>query len=92
MNDDEHGFLPGQMMSMPLLISGILQLLGISYRPALADLPDQKGWRISAGAGYGPLDTFARGRIDTGKIRRNWGTSSAWWPPSTPARCGPTTW
>jgi fatty-acyl-CoA synthase len=25
MNDDEHGFLPGQMMSMPLLISGILQ-------------------------------------------------------------------
>jgi hypothetical protein len=22
-----------------------LELLGISYRPALADLPDQKGWR-----------------------------------------------
>ena len=32
------------------LIFGILQLLGISYRPGLADLPDQKGWRINAEA------------------------------------------
>jgi Tn3 transposase DDE domain len=28
------------------LVFGLLELLGISYRPALADLPDQKGWRI----------------------------------------------
>jgi hypothetical protein len=54
------------------LVFGLLELLGISYRPALADLPDQKGWRISASAGYGPLGTFARGRVDTTKIRRNW--------------------
>lgn len=54
------------------LVFGLLELLGISYRPALADLPDQKGWRINAGADYGPLNTFARGRIDLGKIRRNW--------------------
>ncbi len=46
------------------LVFGLLELLGISYRPALADLPDQKGWRIKADAGYGPLDTFARGKID----------------------------
>jgi len=54
------------------VVFGLLELLGISYRPALADLPDQKGWRISAPAGYGPLSTFARGRVDTAKIRRNW--------------------
>ena len=51
---------------------GLLELLGISYRPALADLPDQKGWRFKADADYGPLSTFARGGIDTAKIRRNW--------------------
>ncbi|QKW36176.1 Tn3 family transposase [Actinomadura sp. NAK00032] len=54
------------------LVFGLLELLGISYRPALADLPDQKGWRINASADYGPLNTFARGKIDLRKIRRNW--------------------
>jgi TnpA family transposase len=75
----------GGLLSFPLVTShrqftgsysdvvfGLLELLGISYRPALADLPDQKGWRISATADYGPLNTFARGRIDTAKIHRNW--------------------
>ncbi len=54
------------------VVFGLLELLGISYRPALADLPDQKGWRIKADADYGPLGTFARGKIDLAKIRRNW--------------------
>ena len=54
------------------LVFGLLELLGISYRPALADLPDQKGWRIRPDAGDGPLDTFARGKVDLGKVRRNW--------------------
>ncbi len=54
------------------VVFGLLELLGISYRPALADLPDQKGWRIKADADYGPLSTFARGRVDLAKIRRNW--------------------
>jgi TnpA family transposase len=54
------------------VVFGLLELLGISYRPALADLPDQKGWRFKADADYGPLSTFARGRVDTAKIRRNW--------------------
>jgi Tn3 transposase DDE domain len=40
--------------------------------PALADLPDQKGWRISPSADYGPLIAFARGRIDLGRIRAHW--------------------
>jgi TnpA family transposase len=54
------------------LVFGLLELLGISYRPALADLPDQKGWRISPDADYGPLNTFGRGKIDLRKVRRNW--------------------
>jgi len=53
-------------------VFGLLELLGISYRPALADLPDQKGWRIKPDADHGPLNTFARGRIDPRKIARNW--------------------
>ena len=36
------------------VVFGLLELLGISYRPALADLPDQKGWRIKGDADYGP--------------------------------------
>jgi len=54
------------------LVFGLLELLGISYRPALADLADQKGWRIDPRADYGSLATFARGKIDLGKIRRHW--------------------
>ena len=54
------------------VVFGLLELLGISYWPALADLPDQKGWRIKPDADYGPLNTFARGKIDLGKIIRNW--------------------
>jgi TnpA family transposase len=53
------------------LTFGILELVGISYRPALADLPDQKGWRINADADYGPLNTFARGKIDLARIRKH---------------------
>ena len=44
----------------------------MEYRPALADIPDQKGWRISSDADYGPLNTFARGRIDLAKVERHW--------------------
>ncbi|WP_182900989.1 Tn3 family transposase [Microbispora sp. H10830] len=34
------------------VVFGPLELLGISYRPALADLPDQKGWRINTDETY----------------------------------------
>ena len=54
------------------LVFGLVTLLGVQYRPALADLPDQKGWRISPSADYGPLNAFARGRIDLGRIRAHW--------------------
>jgi len=54
------------------LVFGLAQLLDIEYRPALADLPDQRGWRIDAHADYGPLNTLARGRIDLSRVRRHW--------------------
>jgi TnpA family transposase len=70
------GELPGIVVSDTAsysdVVFGLLELLGISYRPALADLPDQKGWRVRGDADYGPLNIFARGKIDLAKIRRNW--------------------
>ncbi|MFI6906177.1 Tn3 family transposase [Nonomuraea sp. NPDC050394] len=54
------------------MVFGLVHLLGAQYRPALADIPDQKGWRIQD-ADYGSLSRFARGRIDLDKIRRHWG-------------------
>ena len=54
------------------LVFGLVTLLGVQYRPALADLPDRKGRRISQSAGDGPLNAFARGKIDLGRIRAHW--------------------
>jgi TnpA family transposase len=68
----DHDHPPIRAVSYSDVVFGLLELLGISYRPALADLPDQKGWRIKGDADYGPLNTFARGKVDLAKIRRNW--------------------
>jgi TnpA family transposase len=53
-------------------VFGLCRLLTIEYRPELADMPDQRGWRTERHADYGPLNTVARGIIDLGKIRRHW--------------------
>ena len=54
------------------LVFGLLELLGFSYRPALADMPDQRGWRIDAAADYRPLDVVARGKVDVARICTHW--------------------
>src|SRR5260370_36673605 len=54
------------------LVFGLVSLLGGQYRPALADIPDKKGWRVSAAADYGALSTFARGKIDLAQVRAHW--------------------
>jgi TnpA family transposase len=54
------------------MVFGLLKLLGVAYRPELADLPDQKLWRIDLNADYGPLDQAARGKIDLSRIERHW--------------------
>jgi len=54
------------------MVFGLLRLLGFDYRPQLADLPDAKLWRIDATADYGAVAVAARGKVDLGRIRRNW--------------------
>lgn len=54
------------------IVFGLLHLLGRQYRPQLANLPDQRLWRIDSAADYGPLDKAARGRIDLDRIERHW--------------------
>ena len=54
------------------VVFGLLQLLGFSYLPALADLPDQKMWTIEPANTYGPLATAGRGRISLKRIAHHW--------------------
>jgi TnpA family transposase len=55
------------------LVFGLLHLLGYSYRPELADMPDQKMWTIGRPpAAYGSLTTAARGRISLARIEQHW--------------------
>ncbi len=55
------------------LVFGLLHLLGYSYRPELADMPDQKMWTIGRPpAAYGSLTAAARGRISLARIEQHW--------------------
>ena len=54
------------------IVFGLLTLTGWQYAPQLADLPDQKLWRVDPHAAYGPFDTIARGRLNLGKVRLHW--------------------
>jgi TnpA family transposase len=54
------------------IVFGLLTLAGFAYAPQLADLPDQKLWRIARTADYGAFQDAARGRIDLERIERNW--------------------
>lgn len=54
------------------IVFGLLTLAGFAYAPQLADLPDQKMWRIDVRADYGPFTDAARGRIDPARIERHW--------------------
>ena len=54
------------------LVFGLAHLLGREYRPALADLPDQKLWRVDAGADYGALNQAARGKLNLGRVATLW--------------------
>jgi len=48
-------------------VFGLVQLLDMEYRPALADLTDQRLWRYR-----GPRRPRVRGRIDLARVRRHW--------------------
>jgi TnpA family transposase len=54
------------------IVFGLLTLAGFAYAPQLADLPDQKMWRIDRGADYGAFQDAARGQVDLARIERQW--------------------
>ena len=54
------------------IVFGLLTLAGFAYAPQLADLPDQKMWRIDRTADYGPFTEAARGRVDLARVERHW--------------------
>jgi TnpA family transposase len=58
------GVLVADTGSYSDLVFGLASLLGIEYRPELADMPDRRTWRIDRDTDYRPLNTAARGRID----------------------------
>ncbi|WSM09700.1 transposase [Streptomyces sp. NBC_01716] len=47
-------------------------MLGFAYAPQLADLPDQKMWRVDRTADCGAFTDAARGRVDLAHIERRW--------------------
>jgi TnpA family transposase len=54
------------------IVFGLLHLIGIKYRPQLANLPDQRLWRFDGNADYGPLNQAARGHIDPARVAAYW--------------------
>jgi TnpA family transposase len=54
------------------IVFALAWTLGYRWAPRLADLPDQRLWRINPNAQYGPLDGLARHRINPRIIAENW--------------------
>ena len=54
------------------IVFALAWALGYRWAPRLADLPDQRLWRIDPHAHYGPLNGLARHRINTRLIAENW--------------------
>nr|WP_248958428.1 transposase [Sphaerisporangium perillae] len=73
------------------IIYGLLTLAGFSYAPQLADLPDQKPWRIDSRADYGPYSRSHAAASPWTRSKATGTTSAASSPPSTPVPCAPTT-
>ena len=76
LNDQDGGVRPQLIVtdtsSYSDIVFGLLSLSGRTYAPQLAQLPDQKLWRVNRDADYGPLSMAARGRISISKIIRHW--------------------
>jgi TnpA family transposase len=53
-------------------VFGLFRLLGYQFSPRLADLSDQRFWRMDALADYGAFNGLARSRVNTRLIADNW--------------------
>lgn len=55
------------------LVFGLFRLLGYQFSPRIADLPDQRLWRLTcpgtAPADYGPLNAVATHQLSRAKMR-----------------------
>ena len=54
------------------IVFALAWALGYRWAPRLADLPDQRLWRIDRDAHYGSLSGLARHRINTRLIAEHW--------------------
>jgi TnpA family transposase len=58
------------------IVFGLFRLLGYQFSPRLADLPDQRPWRLTVPgaprADYGPMNVIARQHLSFEKIRSQW--------------------
>lgn len=58
------------------IVFGLFRLLGYQFSPRLADLPDQRLWRLTPPGtervDYGPLNGIARSNVSYKKIREQW--------------------
>ena len=61
---DTHGFSE--------VVFGLFSLLGFRFSPRLADLPDQRFWRIQKDDDYGPLNGLSRHTINARLIAEHW--------------------
>jgi len=54
------------------VVFGLFSLLGFRFSPRLADLPDQRFWRMSKEDDYGDLNELSRYVINTRLIAEHW--------------------
>lgn len=58
------------------IVFGLFRLLGYQFSPRLADLPDQRLWRLTLPGAprvdYGPMNDVARHHLSFDKIRAQW--------------------
>ncbi|OLV16860.1 Tn3 family transposase [Deinococcus marmoris] len=54
------------------VVFGLFALLGYKFSPRLADLPDQRFWRLDRGANYGALNDLSRHTLNERLIAAHW--------------------
>ncbi|SNR88157.1 Tn3 family transposase [Hymenobacter mucosus] len=54
------------------VVFGLFSLLGYRFSPRLADLPDQRFWRLEKEADYGPLNALSRHVVNARLIAEHW--------------------
>ncbi len=51
---------------------GLFRLLGYQFSPRIADLADQRLWRVDPGGHYGPLEPVSRNKVSVERITTHW--------------------